>query len=261
MSARPYMVSEGGGGETCFPASPNGPRGGHCLSHIAKPPVNFLPPPAGIDRDDTEGLTEQELEQLEKDKQWKATGLAYALEHATRPATIGLVLSTSPLALLAWIGEKLLDWADTPIPLETILRMTTLYWFTSSVPRNIYPYRNFFGGDGESPISTTKPLGYSAFKDLDVTPEAWCKHFPNLKFRKAHGEVSEKRWPSRCALLTASANRVGILLRWNSPRPFSKTSRSSSSTSSGRSERMGGGGVGVGVWPQMRTSTGHSRGQ
>jgi microsomal epoxide hydrolase len=29
-------------------------------------------------------------------------GSAYALEHATKPSTIGMVLSSSPLALLAW---------------------------------------------------------------------------------------------------------------------------------------------------------------
>jgi microsomal epoxide hydrolase len=30
------------------------------------------------------------------------TGLAYAIEQGTRPSTIGLVLSTNPMALLAW---------------------------------------------------------------------------------------------------------------------------------------------------------------
>lgn len=146
-----------------------------------------------MDQSNTEGVTEQELKRLDESKQWAATGMAYALEHSTRPATIGLVLSTSPLALLAWIGEKLLEWADTPIPLETILGMTSLYWFTSSAPRNVYPYRAFFGGAGQGPISTTKPLGYSVFKDLGGTPEVWCKHFPNMKFRKVHDEVSGKR--------------------------------------------------------------------
>jgi microsomal epoxide hydrolase len=34
--------------------------------------------------------------------EWRKTGFAYANEHGTRPATIGHVLSSNPLALLAW---------------------------------------------------------------------------------------------------------------------------------------------------------------
>lgn len=33
---------------------------------------------------------------------FRATGMAYAMEQATRPSTIGLALSASPLALLSW---------------------------------------------------------------------------------------------------------------------------------------------------------------
>lgn len=118
--------------------------------------------------------------------------MAYALEHATRPGTIGLVLSSSPLALLAWIGEKYLEWSDTPLGLDTILQLTSLYWFTSTFPRSVYPYRDFLGGGGTPPISTTKPLGYSVFKDLGMLPKAWSKHYPNMKFRKEHTEVSTR---------------------------------------------------------------------
>jgi microsomal epoxide hydrolase len=50
----------------------------------------------------SDGLTPEELQQLERTNTWRKTGLAYALEHGTRPATIGLVVSSNPLALLAW---------------------------------------------------------------------------------------------------------------------------------------------------------------
>ena len=39
------------------------------------------------------------------------------------------------------VGEKFLDWADEPIPLETIIESVTLYWFTETLPRSIYHYR------------------------------------------------------------------------------------------------------------------------
>lgn len=39
---------------------------------------------------------------LEYGQKFISSGFGYAIEHATRPATIGLALSSSPLALLAW---------------------------------------------------------------------------------------------------------------------------------------------------------------
>ena len=47
-------------------------------------------------------LEEIEKEGLNRGDEFAKTGTAYALEQATRPATIGFVLSSSPLALLAW---------------------------------------------------------------------------------------------------------------------------------------------------------------
>ncbi|CAN8095446.1 unnamed protein product [Discula destructiva] len=150
--------------------------------------VNLLPASGfpGHDPNDIEGLSERELQNLKKGKQFAETGMVYALEHATRPATIGFVLSASPLSLLAWVGEKYLEWSDTDgIPLDTILSMTSLYWFTSSSSRSIYPYRGLVFG-GYNAGSKTKPLGYSAFQDINVLPRAWNKHHPNMKFRKDH---------------------------------------------------------------------------
>lgn len=149
--------------------------------------VNFLAPPPDASPTNLEDVEPEELAALQKAKTWGLTGTAYAAEHATRPGTIGLVLSSSPLALLAWIGEKYIEWADTPIPLDTILRLTSLYWFTSTFPRSIYPYRDLFGRS-YGPISTTKPLGYSAFKDIVVLPKSCGKYYPNMKFRKDHSQ-------------------------------------------------------------------------
>lgn len=43
-----------------------------------------------------------ELKALERLNDFSTRGNAYAREHGTRPATIGTVLSSSPIALLAW---------------------------------------------------------------------------------------------------------------------------------------------------------------
>ena len=50
----------------------------------------------------TIGLSAADLEHIERMRRFKTTGSAYAMEHGTRPATIGLALSASPLSLLAW---------------------------------------------------------------------------------------------------------------------------------------------------------------
>ena len=47
-------------------------------------------------------LPEEDRLGVERGAQFKNFGTAYAIAHATRPATIGIVLSSSPLALLAW---------------------------------------------------------------------------------------------------------------------------------------------------------------
>lgn len=39
-------------------------------------------------------------------------GRGYAAEQATRPQTLGYALADSPVGLLAWIYEKLVEWTD-----------------------------------------------------------------------------------------------------------------------------------------------------
>jgi len=121
------------------------------------------PPPKNADQ-----LEVQEIEKRAKPRgdTWLDTGTAYGQEHGTRTATIGLVLSSSPIAMLAWyaiyflpvcileetvltslvrIGEKFLQWSDEDPPLEQILESVTLYWLTDTFPRCIYPYRSVCG--------------------------------------------------------------------------------------------------------------------
>lgn len=47
-------------------------------------------------------LTDAEKRGIERMTNFVMLGSGYATEHGTRPSTIGHVLSTSPMALLAW---------------------------------------------------------------------------------------------------------------------------------------------------------------
>ncbi|KAF4780025.1 epoxide hydrolase [Colletotrichum scovillei] len=158
--------------------------------------LNMLMPTPEDAAGGTDGLTPQELEQTGRMLKWRSTGMSYALEHGLRPATIGLVLSASPLALLAWIGEKYIEWVDSryPLQLETILELVSLYWYTDTFPRSIYPYRPLAkamsseGGGTTIPTSKETPLGYSCFPaEIGLMPKAWAeKSFPNLTQYRTH---------------------------------------------------------------------------
>jgi microsomal epoxide hydrolase len=58
-----------------------------------------MPQPAGMT---LESLTDKERVGVERGNQFMNVSSAYAREHGSRPATIGLVLGSNPLALLAW---------------------------------------------------------------------------------------------------------------------------------------------------------------
>ncbi|KAI9652695.1 MAG: hypothetical protein M1821_007836 [Bathelium mastoideum] len=136
--------------------------------------------------------SELEREGLVRAKEFERTGSAYALEHATRPSTIGLALSTNPLALLAWIGEKFLDWTDKDPPLEKILESVSLYWLTNCFATSIYPYRQLFTpgniGAHENPIwHINKPLGFSWFPlEIAPVPRAWIASTGDLVWFRQH---------------------------------------------------------------------------
>lgn len=58
-----------------------------------------MPPPEGVSPD---SIDQAEAKGLERAAAFGAQGDAYARMHGQRPATIGLLLSTTPLALLIW---------------------------------------------------------------------------------------------------------------------------------------------------------------
>lgn len=117
---------------------------------------------------------------------------AYALLHATKPATIGYILAANPLSLLAWIGEKFLDWTDQDPPLDVILESVSLYWLTETFPTSTYPYRQLFTpgvvGAHENPEwYVHKPMGYSYFPiELSPTPRSWAATTGDLVFYRQH---------------------------------------------------------------------------
>lgn len=140
-------------------------------------------------------ISPTEQKGLKRAEDFSERASAYALEHGTRPATIGFVLQSSPLALLAWIAEKFITWTDTTPDLDEILDSVTLYWFTQSLPRCIYIYRQYHGArttsgntpHGDPRYHFKKPFGYSYFPlEIAPMPLSWVKTTGNLIWSKEH---------------------------------------------------------------------------
>ncbi|KAI3579417.1 Alpha/Beta hydrolase protein [Fusarium oxysporum f. sp. albedinis] len=112
-------------------------------------------------------------------------------EQRTRPATIGAMVSSSPLALLAWIGEKFLEWPDDPISLDELLTNVSLYWFTETIPRCIYTYRGtFINGHQYSFPPFKQPFGFSWFmRELAPGPKNIVEKKGDLVFYRQHEQV------------------------------------------------------------------------
>ncbi|KAF2173377.1 hypothetical protein M409DRAFT_61817 [Zasmidium cellare ATCC 36951] len=149
---------------------------------IMSDPGNFTP----------DQYTAAEKQGLLRAQEFARKGSAYALEHATRPSTIALVLASNPIALLAWVGEKMLEWTDTPLPLLTILADVTLYWLTDSISTSLWPYRQLFTpgnvGAHENPEwFIRKPMGFSWFpKEIAPVPRRWVETTRDAVFYREH---------------------------------------------------------------------------
>ncbi|OXH21695.1 microsomal epoxide hydrolase [Cryptococcus neoformans] len=151
--------------------------------NYSNPPPRPLPSPGFPEQEASPPSAEDLLELLQK--------FGYALEHSTRPATVGLVVGSNPLSLLAWIGEKFLEWTDESPSVETTLTMTSLYWFTDCFTTSIYTYRYGLGAKRHETAEQSSyqkcPLGYSQFpKEIVEIPAEWVKAHSNMVWSKKH---------------------------------------------------------------------------
>jgi pimeloyl-ACP methyl ester carboxylesterase len=109
--------------------------------------------------------TEQEDDFAAAVVAWTAEEGGYALEHATKPATLGAALSDSPAGLAAWIGEKIIAWSSTrpdgapAFDRELMLATLTLYWVTGTITSSLLPYWAYRHGSGAAlPTDDPSPV-------------------------------------------------------------------------------------------------------
>ncbi|KAE9968843.1 hypothetical protein EG327_010890 [Venturia inaequalis] len=108
----------------------------------------------------------------------------YNLEQRTKPQTIGYALADSPVALLAWIYEKLHDWTDDyPWSDDEILTWISIYYFSTAGPAaSVRIYYEAVHSTGtkiahRDALSEWIPhvkLGLAYFpRELTVVPQTW----------------------------------------------------------------------------------------
>ncbi|KAF5012683.1 hypothetical protein FDECE_1314 [Fusarium decemcellulare] len=137
---------------------------------------------------------EHEKEGIARTNWFHREGFGYNLEQSTKPSTVGFAFADSPVALLAWIYEKLHDWTDSyPWTDDEILTWISVYQFSTAGPAasaRIYYESKHANTEqtkkGDDYLSRV-PLGLSYFpKDITVPPKTWGRTLGPIVFEKIH---------------------------------------------------------------------------
>ncbi|QRW05780.1 epoxide hydrolase [Ceratobasidium sp. AG-Ba] len=139
------------------------------------------------------GLSADEVKALNEAKVWSKTGRAYFDQQSTRPQTLAVGLTDSPVGLLAWIGEKLYAWTDSyPWTPEEMITWTMLYWINGPAGGLRFYKENalYLRGDTGTQLRTSwtsTPLGFSMFpKEIYRPPIEWLGTNQSLYYAKKH---------------------------------------------------------------------------
>lgn len=118
--------------------------------------------------------------------------LGYNLEQSTKPQTLAYGLHDSPVALLAWIYEKLHDWTDSyPWTDDEILTWVSIYYFSRAGPGAAHRIYYEVKHTGERDFNYERmcehisgvPVGLTYNpQDLFVPPSSWGKSLGDVVF-------------------------------------------------------------------------------
>jgi pimeloyl-ACP methyl ester carboxylesterase len=151
--------------------------------------LTLIPPLVSVDPATVDDLTPSERAAISKVEQRGSDGGAYSAVHATRPQTISYGLTKSPVGLLAWLGEKYMQWAGEPgVPTVDILDAVSIYWFTRTAGSSARLYRESIGTVGAvladpNPEPVAVPTGGIMFPDeAPWVSRRWVqRRFPDLR--------------------------------------------------------------------------------
>lgn len=127
-----------------------------------------------------------ELRVLGKLQRYDKWDSGYSKVQSTRPQTIGYALVDSPVALAAWIYEKMWAWTDNAgrpedaLSRDAMLDNLMLYWLTGTGASAARLYWESFGNTGKDRIAL--PVAVSAFpREILPTSRKWMERLcPNI---------------------------------------------------------------------------------
>ncbi|TGO36390.1 hypothetical protein BHYA_0126g00160 [Botrytis hyacinthi] len=162
----------------------------HCkASHI-----NLVLGKVPTDQEASTSYSQAELEGLARTKWFEDEGRGYFAEQSTKPQTLAYALHDSPVALLAWIYEKLHDWTDAyPWTDDQIFTWISIYQFSRAGPgaahRIYYEVMHTQPGEGKLTMNDSSiyiggvKLGLTFNpKELMVMPKAWGRKLGDVVF-------------------------------------------------------------------------------
>lgn len=165
------------------------------FAYITEPPLTKEAPLQAA-KSAVQPYTEEEKAGIERSQWLQKEGIGYNLLQSTKPSTLAFALRDSPVALLAWIYEKLHDWTDSyPWTDDEVLTWISIYQFSKAGPQaSAYIY---YESEHSHKETTKKGYGYipgihlgvSIFpKDLAIPPSAWVPSLGPIVFLKRHPE-------------------------------------------------------------------------
>ncbi|KAL6300107.1 alpha/beta-hydrolase [Sparassis latifolia] len=164
----------------------NGLKAWHTNSPFAGPPTLLANPLLFLSNMITP-WTAAERAGLQRTMWFRKKGNGYFQEQSTQPQTIGYSLADSPVGLLAWIYEKLVNWTDSyPWTDDEVLTWISVYWFSRAGPAaSVRIYYEVMAAASKqwSPV----PLGLSYFpKELVVGRKSWTRTLGHVVFDAEH---------------------------------------------------------------------------
>ncbi|KAK0475985.1 Alpha/Beta hydrolase protein [Armillaria luteobubalina] len=124
-------------------------------------------------------------------EQFRSKGSGYAAEQSTQPQTLGYSLADSPVGLLAWIYEKLVNSTDAyPWDDNEVLTWISIYLFSRPGPTaSIRIYYEVFGSSDMAVMQERPniPNGVSYFpKEATSSPRFWIRANAYVVFESEH---------------------------------------------------------------------------
>ena len=162
-------------------------------AHVAG--IHLVPPLAAPDPSTLDDLTHAEHAALADGERRARTGSAYSELHRTRPQTLGYGLLDSPVALCAWLVEKLWAWTgpESRLSRDQMLDQVTLYWLTGTGASSARLYwesiEQVTGWLTEPDCeAVTVPTGCSVFAEEVPRPSRrWAaRRFPDIRYWAEH---------------------------------------------------------------------------